>query len=57
MALKLPMYGFAWEKFDDFIIKDKKGHILEVDVGYPKQLHIFSKHNENNRDEKSSPDS
>ena len=51
------MYGFAWEKFDDSIIKDKKGHIWEVDVGYPKQLHIFSKHNEYNRDEKSSTDS
>lgn len=40
------MYRIAWEKFDGFVIKDQKGHILEVDIGYPKELQVFSRHNE-----------
>ena len=47
MVQKLQAHGFACEKVDDFapekidnlVKKDKKGYILENDVGYPKELH------------------
>ena len=47
MIQNLPTNGFAWEKVDNFssekvdklVETDKKGHILEVDIKYPKELH------------------
>ena len=35
---------FAPEKTDEFVKKDKRGYLLEVDVEYPKELH--ENHNE-----------
>ena len=52
MLKKLPTHGFLWkvvedftsEKIDEFVKKDKKGYLLEVDVEYPKEMH--KNHNE-----------
>ena len=45
MDKKLPLYGYEWDDksifTEDFIkIMMMKGYLLEVDVGYPKELHI-----------------
>ena len=48
MSQKLPVNGFKWKKntseFNENFIKNydedsDKGHILEVDIEYPKDLH------------------
>ena len=52
MINNLPMHGFLWnkteeftiEKIDEFVKKDKRGYLLEVDVEYPEELH--ESHNE-----------
>ena len=44
---KLSTHGFRWkkagdftpEKIDELVKKNKKGYLLEVDVGYSKELH------------------
>ena len=44
----LATHGFKWEKGEDFtpeeidkpVQKDKRGYILEVDLEYPKELHV-----------------
>ena len=47
MIQKLPTHGFAWdkkvdgfalEKLDKLMEKDRSGYILEVDLNYPKKL-------------------
>ena len=48
MINNLATRGFKWKKGEDFIPeeidktvqKDKRGYILEVDVEYPKELHV-----------------
>ena len=52
MIQKLPTHGFFWkeeedftpEKMDKLVKKYKRGYLLEVDVGYPWELH--ENHNE-----------
>lgn len=53
MIQKIPTHGFTWvkeindfilEKKDKLVKKNKKGVILAVDLGYPKELQ--KKHNE-----------
>jgi len=53
MVQKLPTHGFRWinkveeftpEKIAKLVKEDRKGYILEVDVEYPKELHMS--HNE-----------
>ena len=53
MVQKLPTHGFRWinkveeltsEFINKLVKKENKGYILEVDVGYPKELH--ESHNE-----------
>ena len=47
MVPNLPTHRFLWkkaedftsEKIDEFVKKDKRGYLLEVDVEYPKELH------------------
>ena len=47
MIQKLPTHGFLWKKGEDFtpekidklVKKDKRGHLLEVEMEYPKELH------------------
>ena len=48
MSQKLPVIGFKWiknvSKFDqdfinDYDVDSNEGHILEIDVEYPKNLH------------------
>ena len=46
MVQNLPTHGFLWkeaggfapEKTDELVKKDKRGYLLEVDVMYPKEL-------------------
>ena len=52
MVQKIPTHGFLWKeaenftlvKIDEFVKKDKRAYLLEVDVEYPKELH--ENHNE-----------
>ena len=52
MAQNLPTHRFLWKKAEDFtsekidelVKKDKRGYLLEVDVGYIRELH--KNHNE-----------
>ena len=47
MVQNLPTHRFLWKKaedfnpeeIDEFVKKDKRGYLLEVDVEYPKELH------------------
>ena len=47
MTKDLPTHGFSWKKGEDFtsekidklVKRDKRGYLLEIDVGYPKELH------------------
>ena len=47
MVKNPPTHRFLWkkaedftpEKIDEFVKKDKRGYLLEVDVEYPKELH------------------
>src|SRR5438445_11895186 len=49
MVQSMPFVGFKWIEPEDFKLENvnndsKKGHILEVDLEYPKELHNL--HNE-----------